>query len=206
MEGGARRGGPGGALSLQEEKLRAFSEAARRMNGEGLRWCAGASFMLDRLGILPGFNDVDLVVAREDFGRADAILASLGERQPPKPPDSRVASERFSEFSLGGIEADLFCGFTVRCGGFAYRYVFDEASLAGGTFLHGARIPLAAPEDWLVLYLLMPGRREKARAVSRWLRAEGIGRPELLERAKGQPLPDAVARRIDSLLARARRP
>ncbi len=182
---------------------KALAEAVRRMNEKRFLWCVGASFMLDSRGILPGFRDLDFVVSKEGCQSAEEILGKLGEIKTPKAPDSRFVSDRFLEFKLDSIELDLICGLCVRRDGYIYRLVFDSLSVAGDALLEGERVPLAAPEDWFVLYMMMPDREEKALAIARYLEREGVTRPALLRRARTQPLPPALAAWIDRLLLSA---
>lgn len=180
--------------------MAALSRALGELNREGLLWCAGASFLLFSHGLLEKFGDLDLIVAEGDIARAEGILDRAGAKLRPGEPHPCFASRRFLKGCLDGLEIDLICGMRILRGEFSCRYILDSAAIAGEARLAGERVPLAAPEDWLVLYRMMPGRTARADLVAAWLKERGAGRPGLLRRALLQPLPPALKQEIRSLL------
>jgi hypothetical protein len=183
-----------------DKDVTTIAAIAGRLNAEKIAWCAGGSFMLDSYGIAPGYRDIDIIVAETHRVRADRILAGMGTRLPSGASDV-FASEFYCGYLIGGMKADLIAGFTIRVHGSAYRYHFDGESVTGSIALQGISIPLAAPEDWFVLYQMIPGKEDKADAIGRYLKKNGIAHPGLLRRARTQALPRYITDAINKITA-----
>jgi hypothetical protein len=148
-------------------KLAALAKAARYLNGAGINWALGASALLWLEGVSGTFHDFDLLIAPGQMAAARQAMRECGAtQQPPPPPNPAYATLDFSEFLLDGAEFDLLCGFAIRYEGKVYRYPFDTARIAKTVPLLGESVPLCPLADWVVLYLLMPSRADKADAIA----------------------------------------
>lgn len=60
----------------------------------------------------------------------------------------------------------------------------------------GVPIPLTALEDWYVMYSLMPKREEKTTMIEQYWQANGMTRPDLLNKALQRELPESLRRKL----------
>lgn len=164
-----------------------LAEIAGRFNREGLLWGAGASLVLFHFGLQSLPKDIDLFVSSESWERAEKILRSLGSYEGARPSDI-FPSRFFAEFSVRGIGVDLICGFRIRHKEGIYEYFFDESSLSSRMEVLGQIVPICSPEEWLLLYALMPGREEKHKKLRCFLRKEGC-KSERIRKSLEQSLP-----------------
>lgn len=178
-----------------------LSQLAEQLNTLKLVWAAGASSVLYEHGITASVNDLDLIVRLEDCGRLDAFLAPYAQK-PPETDHPKFKTAFFREYLIDGVEVDVMAGFAIAHDAGVYHYHFDVDAIDRVAILSGVGVPMAALEDWYVLYQLMEGREEKVALIETHFEANGIEVPQRLERALQQPLPDAVRLRILSLLNR----
>jgi hypothetical protein len=155
-----------------------FGEA---LNCAGLLWGVGASSMLYRHGIVNIPNDIDILVAEKDIKEAESILSRLGQKQEQKH-SSIYATGYFYEYTISGVDVDVMSGYKIKLPKGTYSYIFDKESIPDAFCIEGIDIPFTTPEDWYVLYQLMPGREEKAKLVEDLLKTKGIKYPALLQR------------------------
>lgn len=178
---------------MREEKIvraqmeEILAKIARRMNAQNLLWGVGASFVLFHHGIGETPGDIDIFVAENSWKPAFDMLSDLASRQGDRPSEI-FPSRHFAEFSVEGVEVDLICGFRIRHTEGIYEYFLDEDSMTSERQVCGEAVPICSPEDWLLLYALMPGREKKHLSLLRYLQEKGCDR-ELLKRAMSQPLP-----------------
>lgn len=183
-----------------DEKLRAvLSKAGALLDAGNILWGVGASVLLWRYGLVEAPRDIDIMVGQADAERAARLLDGLGTRVEGRGAGPFV-TEHFYEFDVDGVEVDVMGGFAVRYGGGVYRYRFDARSVPRRLAVAGHCLPFMSLEEWLALYLLMPGREQRAALIERHLRERGLEYPALLRRMLESGLPQAVARRLAGLL------
>jgi hypothetical protein len=179
--------------------LETLRKIGRALDGEGVLWAVGASLLLAQHGLADDPRDIDILVAVGDADRAERALDALG-RAVPVEPSGRYATRRFRRFCGDGVDVDMLAGFAIVHDRGRYEYPFDALSVGERRWIGGARIPLAALEDWFVAYQLIPEKAEKAARIEAHFAREGVKSPRLLERALGQSLPASVRKRIEALL------
>ena len=177
---------------VAEQKLRIMAKVGKALNKAGATYGVGGSLMLYRNGLIPDFNDIDLLVALEDAYKADEVLSGLGEKA-----EERCAgvfeTEVFRSYVVGGVGVDMMAGLGIRHEKGLYRHAFDESSLSSLRPVYGEMIPFCALEDWCLLYRLMPGKEYKAERIKEHLFSHGMKKPELISRmAQGNLPPETV--------------
>ncbi len=188
---------------MDGRKRAALETIARALNGAGVRWAVGGSLMLYLRGAVGEFHDIDLVVSAEDAERAEKILDAIARRigAPPSKEKARVfRSTNFAQYVLDGVDVDLMAGMAVRAEGVEFSDPFDALGPDWVSGAAGEPVPLAAMEDWYVLYALMPGRMEKARRIEAWWGSAGRLDKGRLERAAEGELPERVRAEVRRIL------
>lgn len=140
--------------SNQAEKIQVLARVARALNGEGILWAVGASFLLYAKGIVDDFGDFDIMIADADAGRARQVFDTLGRQKPGKP-NPKYATRMFLEYVVDGVEFDLMAGFTVIADGRAHAFSLDADGVAEMLPIGGVPIPLQSVEAWRTFYVLM---------------------------------------------------
>jgi hypothetical protein len=176
-----------------------LSNLAQKINPTHIVWAAGASSVLYEHGLTETIGDLDLMVRLEDAETLDRLLDEFAVAEPEKDhPKYRTAF--FREYRIDGVEVDVMAGFAIVHDAGVYTYQFDHNAVDRVAILNGVGVPIAALEDWYVLYQLMEGREAKVQRIEMHFAANGIEAPIRLEAALRQPLPAAVRRRILALL------
>jgi len=176
-----------------------LSQLAEKLNALGVVWAAGASSVLYEHGLTGSVNDLDILVRLEDAAKLDAYLEPYASK-PPETDHPKYKTAFFREYKVDGIEIDLIAGFAIAHDQGVYRYQFDHDAIDRVAILNGVGVPMAALEDWYVLYMLMDRKEDKVERIESHFGANGIEAPHRLEKALEQPLPEAVRTRIVALL------
>ena len=149
-----------------ERKLEVLHKLAGRLNDSGVLWAVGASAMLYLRGAVKSFNDIDIMVCKEDAPKAEAVLMRMGRLLPSEA--GGFATECFREFDIEGVEVDLIGGFKIVNGGRVYDCDLTPAGVDLAADLNGQSVPLHSAALWREYYLLME-RPEKARVIEEFL-------------------------------------
>jgi len=176
-----------------------LSQLAAQLNQLGVVWAAGASSVLYEHGLTASVNDLDILVQLEDAAKLDAYLEPFASK-PPELDHPKYKTAFFREYKVNGVEIDLIAGFAIAHDQGVYHYQFDHDAIDRVAILNGVGVPIAALEDWYVLYMLMDRKENKVALIESHFGANGIEAPYRLEKALEQPLPDAVRDRIVALL------
>jgi DNA-3-methyladenine glycosylase I len=183
---------------VPETKLKALARVGKALKADNIRFGSGGSAMLYRNGLAADFNDIDLVVALEDAGKADEVLLSLGEYG--KERSSGVFETAvFRSYEVDGIGVDMMAGLAIRSGEGVYRYDFCEDSIRDFWPVYGTMLPFCALEDWCVLYHLMPGKESKAERIKTHFETHGAGYPDMLARMLANGAPEKTVRWLKNI-------
>ena len=154
-----------------QAKLTVLAQVASALNARGIVWAVGASTLLFIQGVVDDFNDIDLLIAKEDVDAVRDTFLSLGADALPSLATSSVyASAWFGEFQLHSVEFDVISDFTIRRKDGTYHYPFDQSRIAHWVDVQGTLVPLCSLADWVVLYWLMPARNKRATLLMQHLR------------------------------------
>lgn len=148
-----------------DKKLDVLARVAGALNAEGVTWAVGGSLLLFIKGLVPSFNDIDLMVAEADAGRARDVLLRLGTLMPPLPTD-KYKTRVFLEFDIDGVDLDLIAGFTIVNKGLDYYFPLLKRNIEEYALMGELRIPLQSLEDWRLYYRLMD-RPDRAELIDR---------------------------------------
>ncbi|MBL0385298.1 hypothetical protein JJB07_01450 [Tumebacillus sp. ITR2] len=178
-----------------------IEKVARLLNRAGVTWAAGASWMLKQYGIVQTARDFDVLVALPDFPKVHEELLKLGYGRPGETKNPYL-TKHFTTYEIDGVDLDVMAGFTISHEAGAHEFPFDAAHVTGRVQVGEQEVPLSAPEDWLVLYLLMgPDREPKVQALEAYFREKGIAHPQLLSQALEQDLPESIRARVNALFS-----
>lgn len=148
-----------------EKKLEVLSRVGDALNRRGVVWAVGASLLLYLKGIVPTFQDIDILVAEADVEQAREALLPLGT-QHPENPNAQYKTKHFLEFTIDGVDLDVMAGFVIVHEGREYAFPLEESGVAEYTLVNGVSIPLQPVEAWRTYYALM-GRAEKVALIER---------------------------------------
>lgn len=176
-----------------------LSRLAEKLNQLGIVWAAGASSVLYEHGLTSSVNDLDILVRLEDAAKLDAFLEPYAVK-PPETDHPKYKTAFFREYVVDGTEIDLISGFAIVHDQGVYHYQFDYDAIDRVAILNGVGVPMAALEDWYVLYMLMDRKENKVELIETHFGANGIEAPYRLQKALQQPLPENVRARILALL------
>lgn len=151
-----------------EEKLQVLAKIAHVLNQNGITWAVGASLLLWFKGIVPHFNDLDIMVEEADALKAKAALCTLGQLQPGNSDPAKYKTRHFYEFVINGVDVDMMAGFVIVNGGKAYECPLLEEDICEKVPVNGETVPLQSLTNWERYYRLM-GREQKADLVKAYL-------------------------------------
>lgn len=176
-----------------------LSALAAKLNALNIVWAAGASSVLYEHGLVGVVNDLDVLVQMEDVQRLDQYLAPFAVGAPEKE-HPKYKTAFFREYRMNNVDIDVIAGFAIAHDAGIYHYRFDREAIDRVAVLNGVGVPIAAIEDWYVLYQLMEGKETKVDLIEDHFQANGIEAPYRLVAALEQPLPEVVRKRILKLL------
>ena len=159
-------------------------EAVRRLEEAGLVVALGGSGLLGALGLATKARDWDLTTDAAPDEVAARLVGMALEQDGP----SGVHADHRIRIAGGIVE--IICGFAIRSGE-------DVVRIPTAVSARAENVPLGSPEAWAVAYALL-GRAEKSERLMRWLEARGAD-AGMIARLRGEPLPDALARRLVAL-------
>lgn len=151
---------------MDDRRLPTIAKIATALNERGVRWAVGGSTLLYLKGIDFEFNDLDLVVLKEDAEKAYEALESLGATHQNS--GKSKGDKTFEEFTLEGLDVDIISEFVIS----AYGKEFDVSFKNEGVEemeLCGSTVKLDSLESWKNIYQLTD-RPEKAHYISDYLR------------------------------------
>jgi hypothetical protein len=149
-----------------KDKLTILSKIAKELNNKKVTWAIGASVLLYFKGIVPEFNDIDIMIAEEDVEAVKEVMISLGKKQAPNP-NIVYKTRCFLEFEVDGVEIDLMAGFIVIDRDKEYYFPLKKEDIKDFKEIDGIKIPLQSLEEWRTYYQLM-GRDEKVHIIDAW--------------------------------------
>ena len=159
-------------------------EAVNRLESAGLVVALGGSGLLGALGLAEEAHDWDLTA---DAAPGD-VAAQLAGVEIERIGSSGIHADHKVRLAGGAVE--IICGFAIRSGESVVRIPTIVSARRDG-------IPLGSPEAWAVAYALL-GRDGKLERLMRWLAARGAD-PGVIARLRAEPLPPALAARLESL-------
>lgn len=172
---------------------------AKEMNKRNITWGLGGSLLLHFHQLVDHPNDIDLLVDEKHAIDLIEIIHSLGE------PIEAVSKSPFfttyfAKSKVNTTEIDIMGGFCIQHSEGMYKLLFDEKSITDFVKVDDIDIPMAALEDWYILYQLIPNKQDKVDVLDSYFRKNGIKHPVILERALKQPLPINIKEKVTNLM------
>lgn len=153
------------------QKIELLKKIALQFEKAHITWALGGSMMLYFKGIVPVFQDIDLMVADADAQTAQSILCSMGQMQ-PQTPNPKFRSKAFMEFVIDAVDVDVIAGFAIVSGDSVVDCSLQKEQIVERMPLGEACIPLQSPALWCRYYRLMD-RTEKAQMIEQALSDSG---------------------------------
>ena len=153
------------------QKIELLKKIALQFEKAHITWALGGSMMLYFKGIVPVFQDIDLMVADADAQTAQSILCSMGQMQ-PQTPNPKFRSKAFMEFVIDAVDVDVIAGFAIVSGDSVVDCSLQKEQIVERMPLGEACIPLQSPALWCRYYRLMD-RNEKAQMIEQALSDSG---------------------------------
>lgn len=173
--------------------LETLSFIGDRLSDENITWGVGGSLLLNFYNIIDKPNDIDILVEEGNAAKFNEIMSSIGK---PKEALSSnpFRTKYFSKYKVNGIDIDVMGGFAIQHNEGIYKLSLQQQSIVAQKNINGVDIPLCSLEDWYILYLLIPNKekKEKALLIERYLKTNGVTYPHLLEEAMKHSLPIEV--------------
>lgn len=153
------------------QKIELLKKIALQFEKAHITWALGGSMMLYFKGIVPVFQDIDLMVADADAQTAQSILCSMGQMQ-PQTPNPKFRSKAFMKFVIDAVDVDVIAGFAIVSGDSVVDCSLQKEQIVERMPLGEACIPLQSPALWCRYYRLMD-RTEKAQMIEQALSDSG---------------------------------
>lgn len=153
------------------QKIELLKKIALQFEKAHITWALGGSMMLYFKGIVPVFQDIDLMVADADAQTAQSILCSMGQMQ-PQTPNPKFRSKAFMEFVIDAVDVDVIAGFAIVSDDSVVDCSLQKEQIVERMPLGEACIPLQSPALWCRYYRLMD-RTEKAQMIEQALSDSG---------------------------------
>jgi hypothetical protein len=155
-----------------------------RLAGARIPHALGGSALLASLGLAARVHDWDVTADADIDPLVELLRDFAGERFD----SSGVHADH--KLTLFGGEVEVIARFALRSDAGVFHVPLRVSGAWRG-------LPIASPEAWAVAYALM-GRDAKAEALFECLARQGAN-AKAVEAILAQPLPEAIARRLDTL-------
>lgn len=172
---------------------------AKEFNDVGIKWGIGGSLLLKKHALINIVNDIDIIVSNRDINRLIEILDRIASKV-TAPVKQEYATKHFLQYQLNGISIDVMSQFIIKHDAGSYEFIFDDTSISDIVVIDNIQLPYTSLEDWLIAYMLMINREEKVNMIWNYFMTNGIRKPELIERALRQQLPEMTEKRLKELL------
>lgn len=169
-----------------------------RLNDANITYAIGGSLLLYAHQLVETFNDIDILIVKEDFAKAHAILTDMGEEQPIKEND-RYQTECFKTYLVKNSKVDVMANLIIKHQSRTYNHCFDASSVVEYKEIHAACVPMMSLEDWYVIYLLIE-RDDKVRLLEDFFNQYGIQHSKALKRALNANISLRIETKIRALL------
>ncbi len=138
---------------MLDKKIDVLCKVANVFNKKNITWNLGASCMLYLRGITETFNDIDIIVSKEDVASVKELFIDyhLDEREP----NSMYKTHTFLEYIIDDVEIDIMSGFTIVSENKDYYFPLKKGTLSESVVIKGEVIYLETIEKWLEYYTLM---------------------------------------------------
>lgn len=153
-------------MTKVEHKLTVLSQIAKELNQRNITWAVGASLLLYFKGIVPDFNDIDIMVVEDEIDEVKEIFLSYGILQAPNP-NVTYRTRHFLEFLVEDIEIDVMAGFVIMSNNTEHNFPLKAENIKEFAQVKGVTIPLQSVEEWRRYYQLM-GRDERVKLIEVW--------------------------------------
>ena len=154
-------------MNTIEYKLTILAKIAKEFAKQKITWALGASGMLFIRGVVNNFNDLDLIIAKEDEKKALSILRKLGTEN-KLTSKIEYCSEGFYNFLIEQIEADVIVNFGIISHHQKHIFPLVASAIDYSYSVYDTIIPLQTLTEWSYYYHLM-GRDYKTKLINNYL-------------------------------------
>jgi hypothetical protein len=178
--------------------MHALKAIVNRFNAANVTYAIGGSLLLYAHHLVDAFNDIDILIVKDDFDKAHAILTDMGIEQPTKKSD-RYQTECFKTYLVQGSKVDLMANLVITHHSRTYNHCFDASSIVEYKVVHAIRLPLMSLEDWYVIYLLIE-REDKVHLLEDYFYQFGIRHSNILRPILNRNISPLIKSKIRSLI------
>lgn len=169
-----------------------------KLNDANITYAIGGSLLLYAHQLVDAFNDIDILVVKEDFVKVHAILTDMGKEQPIKEND-KYQTECFKTYMVKDSKVDVMANLIIKHQSRMYNHCFDASSIVEYKEIHTACAPLMSLEDWYMIYLLIE-RDDKIHLLEDYFDQFGIQHSGCLKRALNANISPRIKNKIRALL------
>jgi hypothetical protein len=136
-----------------DKKLKVLYKLANLLNTHKIKWNVGASCMLYLRGLVPSFNDIDIMIQEKDVTKLKKLL----EQYPLeiRKPNDKYQTKFFLEYIIDGVEIDIMAGFSIVKNGQVHYFPMHQADQFDRREVDGVVVYMESLEQWYQFYYLM---------------------------------------------------
>ena len=93
-------------------KIDVLKQVAKKLNENNITWQLGASCMLYLRGYVDHFNDIDIMISKNDVQKTINIMNDFGTPV-IKGPDATCKTKVFLEYRIDEVDVDIMSGLII---------------------------------------------------------------------------------------------
>lgn len=146
-----------------EDKLNVLLEIGNILNKAGVRWAVGGSLLLYLKGISNQFNDIDIMVLKDDVDKVNDLFSN-NDSFKVNGPNDQFKTFFYCELVIDSVDIDIMAGFAIVYNNEVHDCSLTSEGIVEKILINNVEIPLQSVHDWRRYYVLME-RKDKVEMI-----------------------------------------
>lgn len=183
-------------------KLIVLKKIGKTLNNLNIVWGLSSSLVLNNYNLADEFNDIDIMVTKNDLPTLDMVLSKLGKvlSKSDNEIEGIYHTKHFYRYNIDGIYVEVMAELNIENNSGIYRPDFDLNTLQNFMLIDDIKLPLVAIEQWFIFYYLIPQKKYKSKLIKDYFKKNKSKRKDLLKKALKKEIPNDLKEEINYII------
>lgn len=184
------------------DKLTILKKIAKTLNKLNITWGLSSSLVLKNYNLADDFNDIDIMVSKDDLSKLDIALSKLGKvlSKSDNEIEGIYHTKHFYRYNIDGTSVEVMADLDIENDKGIYKPDFDSNTIENFMLIDDIKLPLVALEQWFIFYYLIPQKRYKSKLIKDYFKKNKSQRKDLLKKALTKEIPDNLKEEINDII------